>query len=166
MCEFDLHRGHGVVARDEVLRSDVGSHLDGEELRHLVQARVESPGASWCERAPVGLTPKIRRRAFDRDELLARHLVERNLRSKPVGTPDALIRRLVGMLARKGYAPGLAIRVVREVMAERATETNATGADLDDWAADIEAAAASDADGADRGGDRASDADADGDERR
>jgi regulatory protein len=31
---------------------------------------------------------------------------------------EALARRLVGMLARKGYSPGLAIRVVREALAE------------------------------------------------
>jgi regulatory protein len=31
---------------------------------------------------------------------------------------EALARRLVGMLARKGYPPGLAIRVVREALAE------------------------------------------------
>ena len=30
---------------------------------------------------------------------------------------DARTRRLVGMLARKGYAPGLAFAVVREVLA-------------------------------------------------
>ena len=42
------------------------------------------------------------------------------------------------MLARKGYPPGLAIKVVREVLAERAADTDATGADLDDWAADLD----------------------------
>jgi len=31
---------------------------------------------------------------------------------------EALARRLVGMLARKGYSPGLAIRVVRDALAE------------------------------------------------
>ena len=31
-----------------------------------------------------------------------------------------MLRRLVGMLARKGYPPGLAVRVVRDALAERA----------------------------------------------
>jgi regulatory protein len=63
----------------------------------------------------------------------ARALVERKLRSIPGVSPDAQLRRLVGMLARKGYAPGLAIRVVREVLAEQAADTDAAGAELDDW---------------------------------
>ncbi len=68
----------------------------------------------------------------------ARALVERKLRSTPSGTADAQIRRLVGMLARKGYPPGLAIRVVREVLAERSAATDAAGVDLEDWAADLD----------------------------
>ena len=74
----------------------------------------------------------------DTEAATARALVERKLRSGPTGSPDALIRRLVGMLARKGYPPGLAIKVVREVLAERAADTDATDADLDDWAADLD----------------------------
>jgi len=61
----------------------------------------------------------------------ARTLVDRKLRTEPplrgstylerrVAT-EVLLRRLVGMLARKGYAPGLAARVVRDA--------------LDDWSA-------------------------------
>jgi regulatory protein len=75
----------------------------------------------------------------DTEAATARALVERKLRSAPAGSPDSLIRRLVGMLARKGYPPGLAIRVVREVMADRAAGASATGVDLDDWAEELEA---------------------------
>jgi regulatory protein len=88
----------------------------------------------------------------DSEAATARALVERKLRSTPGGTSDALIRRMVGMLARKGYAPGLAIKVVREVLAERAAETDATGAELDEWAADLDSGAGaseSSADGVD-----------------
>jgi len=47
----------------------------------------------------------------------ARALVERRLRTT-TGSPEAVLRRLVGMLARKGYPAGLAYRVVKEVLAE------------------------------------------------
>ena len=49
----------------------------------------------------------------------ARALVSRKLRTIRDDRSDAVFRRLVGMLARKGYAPGLAIEVVREAMAGR-----------------------------------------------
>jgi regulatory protein len=52
----------------------------------------------------------------------ARDLVARKLRTTPGGDPAALLRRLVGMLARKGYPPGLAFRVVKEALAERGGE--------------------------------------------
>jgi regulatory protein len=48
----------------------------------------------------------------------ARGLVARKLRTERPGRADATFRRLVGMLARKGYPAGLAIRVVKEAMAE------------------------------------------------
>src|SRR5690606_32710068 len=48
----------------------------------------------------------------------ARALVERKLRTERGGATEALLRRLVGMLARKGYPPGLAVRVTRDALAE------------------------------------------------
>ncbi|BCL16354.1 regulatory protein RecX [Micromonospora sagamiensis] len=51
----------------------------------------------------------------------ARALVDRKLRSAR-GEPDAIFRRLVGMLARKGYPPGLAIRAVKDALAARSAE--------------------------------------------
>ncbi|MDF3048987.1 MAG: Regulatory protein recX [Pseudonocardia sp.] len=59
----------------------------------------------------------------------ARELVDRKLRSLTIATTDqrtAAARRLVGMLARKGYSAGTAYRVVREALAER-------GAEVDEW---------------------------------
>ncbi|HWC83285.1 MAG TPA: regulatory protein RecX [Pseudonocardiaceae bacterium] len=58
------------------------------------------------------------------EESRARDLVRKRLRS--VSTQDELtkIRRLVGMLARKGYPEGLAYRVVREELREAGTETD------------------------------------------
>ncbi|MFF5199785.1 regulatory protein RecX [Micromonospora parva] len=51
----------------------------------------------------------------------ARSLVERKLRTAR-GEPDAVFRRLVGMLARKGYPPGVAIRAVKDALAAQSAE--------------------------------------------
>jgi len=51
----------------------------------------------------------------------ARALVERKLRTAR-GEPDAVFRRLVGMLARKGYPPGVAIRAVKDALAAQSAE--------------------------------------------
>ncbi len=53
----------------------------------------------------------------DTEEATARALVERRLRTVGDVDPPTLVRRLVGMLARKGYPPALAYRVVKEAMA-------------------------------------------------
>ncbi|MGE3287166.1 MAG: regulatory protein RecX [Pseudonocardia sp.] len=61
------------------------------------------------------------------EERRARELVERRLRSLRTDTPDlraAAGRKLVGMLARKGYGAGLAYRVVRETLAARGAEAD------------------------------------------
>jgi regulatory protein len=55
------------------------------------------------------------------EERRARQLVDRKLRSLTVGSSEQRAvagRRLVGMLARKGYGAGVAYRVVREALAE------------------------------------------------
>lgn len=63
----------------------------------------------------------------DDERAAALDLVRRRLRGRPVpsGTSpegraerDKVIRRLVGMLGRRGYAPGLAFGVVKEALAE------------------------------------------------
>ena len=51
----------------------------------------------------------------------ARTLVDRKLRTA-TGTPEAVFRRLVGMLARKGYPAGVAIRAVKDALAARDAE--------------------------------------------
>ncbi|MGC5029659.1 regulatory protein RecX [Micromonospora sp. DT229] len=51
----------------------------------------------------------------------ARALVQRKLRTVR-GEPEAVFRRLVGMLARKGYPPGVAIRAVKEALAAQSAE--------------------------------------------
>jgi regulatory protein len=73
-----------------------------------------------------GVSPEIAGEALDtldeEDEAAtARILVDRKLRSAS-GSPEAVFRRLVGMLARKGYPPGVAIRTVKEALAARYAE--------------------------------------------
>lgn len=50
----------------------------------------------------------------DEEVATARSLVRRKLAATQVLSTEARVRRLAGMLARKGYPPGLAFRVVKE----------------------------------------------------
>ncbi|WP_372453765.1 regulatory protein RecX [Acrocarpospora catenulata] len=69
---------------------------------------------------------------LDPDEELetARRLVARKLDSTRNAEPQARIRKLVGMLARKGYSPALAFRIVREALEQEGVSTHD---DLDVW---------------------------------
>jgi regulatory protein len=54
----------------------------------------------------------------EQEAATARALVDRKLRTA-AGPPEAVFRRLVGMLARKGYPAGLAISAVKDALAAR-----------------------------------------------
>jgi len=54
----------------------------------------------------------------DQERATARALVDRKLASTRGLAVDARVRRLAGMLARKGYSGGVAFAVVREALAE------------------------------------------------
>jgi regulatory protein len=56
------------------------------------------------------------------EESTARSLVRRKLPATRGLATDARIRRLAGMLARKGYAGGLAFRVVKEELEAEGTD--------------------------------------------
>ncbi|WP_370019445.1 recombination regulator RecX [Planotetraspora sp. GP83] len=58
----------------------------------------------------------------DQEVETARTLVARKLAATRGMDPKARTRRLVGMLARKGYSPGLAFRVVREALEAEGVE--------------------------------------------
>jgi regulatory protein len=119
--------------------SDVGMIDDAAFARAWVSSRHHGRGL-----ARRALASELRRKGVDAEEVsaalddldgeteerTARELVARRLRTAGRGEPEAVFRRLVGMLARKGYPPGLAIRVVKEVLAERA-DTAAFADDLD-----------------------------------
>ncbi len=53
--------------------------------------------------------------------------MRRKLRSVEGVDQTTAVRRLSGMLARKGYPPGLAFAVVREELAARGEELEASG---------------------------------------
>jgi regulatory protein len=57
----------------------------------------------------------------EQETATARALVDRKLRTS-TGAPEAVFRRLVGMLARKGYPAGLAITTVKDALAARDAE--------------------------------------------
>lgn len=107
---------------------DVGLVDDEAFARSWVESR--QAGKGLARRA---LSQELRRKGVDDEvarEVLeevdpedevesARTLVRRKLRSVARLERDAAVRRLAAMLARKGYPPGVAFRVVREEL-ERA----------------------------------------------
>ena len=106
--------------------TEVGLIDDAEYARMLVRTRHEERGLS--RRA---LAVELRRKGIDDEtaavaleqvdqddeEEAARAIVRRKLRATS-GLDDATrLRRVAGTLGRKGYAPGLALRLAREELA-------------------------------------------------
>ncbi|MFC5220629.1 recombination regulator RecX [Streptomyces coerulescens] len=65
----------------------------------------------------------------EQEEVTARELVDRKLRSTRGLDRDKRLRRLAGMLARKGYPEGMALRVVRQALEEEGEDTEFLGDD-------------------------------------
>ncbi|MFG3589328.1 recombination regulator RecX [Streptomyces sp. NPDC047990] len=63
----------------------------------------------------------------EQEETTARELVARKLRSTHGLDRDKRLRRLAGMLARKGYSEGMALRVVRQALEEEGEDTEGLG---------------------------------------
>lgn len=63
----------------------------------------------------------------DQEEETARDLVARKLRTTRGLDRDKRLRRLAGMLARKGYPEGMALRVVRQALEEEGEDTEHLG---------------------------------------
>lgn len=134
---------------------EVGMIDDAAFARAWVTSRHQGRGL-----ARRALATELRQRGVDADtagEALsaldetteaatARALVDRKLRSV-TGSPDAVFRRLVGMLARKGYPPGVAIRAVKEALAAQSDEAAEFAEQID---ADALADASADMDGESR----------------
>jgi regulatory protein len=102
---------------------EVGLIDDAAFAREWVAQRQEGRGlarrALAQELRRKGIDDELAREALDtvedQDEVeAARLLVQRKLRSMRGLDQQVAIRRLVGMLARKGYSSGVSFRVVRE----------------------------------------------------
>ncbi|MET1036269.1 MAG: regulatory protein RecX [Arthrobacter sp.] len=89
-------------------------------VRSRSQAKGLARGALRRELRDKGIDPELADAALeqlgaDEEADAARRLAERRLRSVAPGTDrDRAVRRVVGMLARKGYPPGLAFRAASE----------------------------------------------------
>src|ERR1700733_7935750 len=125
-----LHRrGVPAEAAETVLSrfADVGLIDDAAFARAWVESRHHSRGLSRRS-----LSAELKRRGVDSEEIreavdtldpeqeaaTARRLVEQKLASTRGQSPEARARRTASLLARKGYPPGLAFRLIREVMQE------------------------------------------------
>lgn len=119
---------------DEVLSrfEDVGLIDDGAFADAWVESRHHGRGL-----ARRALAQELRTKGVDsalidaavgrldteQEEATARELVARKLRVTRGLDRDKRLRRLAGMLARKGYSEGMALRVVREALEEEGEET-------------------------------------------
>ncbi|MCC3297038.1 regulatory protein RecX [Arthrobacter caoxuetaonis] len=100
-------------------------------VRSRTQSRSLARSAIRRELAEKGIAPELAEEALEQvstdDEWeAARDLVRRKLRNAAVPQDrkerDKLVRRLVSMLARKGYSPSLGFSVVEEGLTARAAE--------------------------------------------
>jgi regulatory protein len=74
---------------------------------------------------PATVDRAVARLDGEREEETARALVARRLRATRGLDEGKRLRRLVGMLARKGYPEGVALRVVREALREEGEDPEA-----------------------------------------
>ncbi|WP_320773444.1 recombination regulator RecX [Streptomyces sp. CRN 30] len=72
---------------------------------------------------PTLIDQAVSRLDSDQEESTARELVARKLRSTRGLDRDKRLRRLAGMLARKGYSQGLALKVVRQALEDEGEDT-------------------------------------------
>lgn len=105
---------------------EVGLINDEAFAKAWIESRQPSKGlarrALAQELRRKGIEDEVARAALDEidpddEEATARELVRKKLRSLRGVDDTAATRRLVGMLARKGYGSGLAFAVVREELA-------------------------------------------------
>ncbi|PZF79773.1 RecX family transcriptional regulator [Jiangella anatolica] len=130
--------------RDGVLDrfADVGLVDDAAYAKAWVESRHSGRGlarrALGYELRKRGVEPAVAHDAVqsvdpEQEAATARALVDARLPSTRRLDPVARTRRLTGLLARKGYPPGLAFRVVREALESDGVD----GMDLpDDFLAD------------------------------
>ena len=119
--------------------ADVGLIDDAAFARAWVESRHYSRGLSRRT-----LSVELRRHGVERDEIreavdtldpeqevaTARHLVEQKMASTCGQPAEARAWRAAGVLARKGYPPGLAYRLIKETLEQEGPGATA-GLDLD-----------------------------------
>jgi regulatory protein len=117
--------------------TEVGLVDDEAFARSWVESRQRSRGlarrALAQELRRKGVDDETARTALDdldpaQEELAARQLVRKKLRSLRGVDHATATRRLAGLLARKGYPAGLAFSVVREELGEAASGSDMMGA--------------------------------------
>ncbi|MFI5907347.1 regulatory protein RecX [Dactylosporangium sp. NPDC051541] len=112
---LDRYDEVGIIDDAAFARAWVNSRHHGKGLsRRALAGELRRKGVSADEMGEA-----LEELTADMEEETAKALVVRRLRTEHRGTPEAVFRRLVGMLGRKGYPPGLAIRLVKEALAER-----------------------------------------------
>ena len=134
-----MHRG-GVPAEaaEAILArfTDAGLIDDAAFARAWVESRHHSRGLS-----KRSLSAELRRHGIQNEEIrtavdaldpeqevaTARHLVERKMASTRGRPPETRARQAAGMLARKGYPPGLAFRLISEAMQQEGAELDELG---------------------------------------
>ena len=133
-------RGVPISAATEVLArfAEVGIVDDALFAELWVASRHRGRGL-----AGRALSQELRRKGVD-DELIreaveqlppdqeaetARRLVRRRLAATRGLAPEARVRRLAGLLARKGYGAGLAFRIVKEELENEGTDPPELGLD-------------------------------------
>ncbi|MET8248987.1 recombination regulator RecX [Streptomyces sp. NPDC005202] len=125
-------------AAEEVLSrfEEVGLIDDGAFADAWVESRHHGRGlarrALAQELRTKGVDPALIDEAVaqldaEQEEATARELVARKLRSTRGLDRDKRLRRLAGMLARKGYSEGMALRVVRQALEEEGEDTEFPG---------------------------------------
>ena len=126
----DAMRRRGVPdqVRDRVLERFVDVGLIDDAMFAQVWVESRHAGRGLAKRAlafelsrrgvePAVVDEAVARLPFEQEEATARALVAARLAGTRALEPNARTRRLAGMLARKGYSPGLAFRVVRDALA-------------------------------------------------
>jgi regulatory protein len=119
--------------------TDAGLIDDAMFARAWVESRHHSRGLSRRS-----LSAELRRQGVENDEICealdvlgpeqeaatARALVERKMASTRGRPPEARARQAAGLLARKGYPPGLTFRLIKEVLEQEGSD-EAIGFELD-----------------------------------
>jgi len=123
-----MHRGGIPADAAEAILvrfTDAGLINDAAFARAWVESRHHSRGLSRrslsAELRRQGVQNEEIREAVDalnpeREVATARQLVERKMASTRGRPPETRARQAAGLLARKGYPPGLAFRLIREAM--------------------------------------------------